>query len=448
MSEPVVQIIKVKELLKKKDLTIPAYQRPYKWGVKNVSQLVDDILAHRHRSAYRLGTIVLHQNNNRLDIVDGQQRTVSLVLLDLAISSSNKKSVEIKTDLASQLKFSNPVSINNIRNNYKELSRRVEDFDKASVEFFYEKCELVVVVLNNVSEAFQFFDSQNARGKDLLPHDLLKAFHLREMSGVSEEDEMRACVSSWENVESDQLKELFGNYLYRIRNWSKGCSARYFTKKDVDIFKGISPHAEESFPYARLYLISHFYVDGYNKEYHRRIDRQVMNYPFQVDQVIINGKRFFEMISHYVNKLMNKEYLKQYIPNDSGMAGQILKVLDSDEYKGKNRTGDKYVRTLFDCAVIYYLDKFGPAEIKRAIEKFFLWAYQLRLKQFSVQLASIDNYALESPFVFKTIRDAVHPKDVLSIQIPVVKNVDSTKTEPIEKLFRELNYLPAEKNKK
>lgn len=40
----------------------------------------------------------------------------------------------------------------------------------------------------DISEAFQFFDSQNARGKALYPHDLLKAYHLREMAGVSEEE--------------------------------------------------------------------------------------------------------------------------------------------------------------------------------------------------------------------------------------------------------------------
>ena len=28
-----------------------------------------------------------------------------------------------------------------------------------------------------------------------------------------------------------------------------------------------------------------------------------------------------------------------------------------DEYEGNHRTGDKYVRLLFECALIYYIDK-------------------------------------------------------------------------------------------
>ena len=49
-------------------------------------------------------------------------------------------------------------------------------------DFIEKQCELIVVITDDVSEAFQFFDSQNARGKALYPHDLLKAYHLREMT--------------------------------------------------------------------------------------------------------------------------------------------------------------------------------------------------------------------------------------------------------------------------
>lgn len=61
---------------------------------------------------------------------------------------------------------------------------------------------MVVFVLADLSEAFQFFDSQNARGRDLDPHDLLKAFHLREFA--SHEVELKAAsVAHWEGLPSD-----------------------------------------------------------------------------------------------------------------------------------------------------------------------------------------------------------------------------------------------------
>ena len=79
------------------------------------------------------------------------------------------------------------------------------DFDEKSIWFFLEKCTLVEVVLDNISEAFQFFDSQNARGKDLEPHDLLKAFHLREMNNFSTEEERKKAVEKWESMDTGKL---------------------------------------------------------------------------------------------------------------------------------------------------------------------------------------------------------------------------------------------------
>lgn len=447
MSRLETQIITVKDLLLKENLTIPEYQRPYKWTVKNVHQLVDDIINHRKHSAYRLGTIVFHRDEKgQLNVVDGQQRTISLLLLALALhehegplSTELKKSkVEtLHSPWFEGLTFSNLISLNNIRTNYRELTRRILDFDVDSVLFFYGKCELVEVILDDVSEAFQFFDSQNARGKDLSPHDLLKAFHLREMSEGSSEVERLESVKNWEELDTQRLEEVFGLFLFRIRNWSKGLSARHFTKNEVGVFKGVSPKVDEPFPFADIYRISHFYVKGYNQEYHRNIDRKQMKYPFQLDQVIINGKRFFEMIDHYMDHLDYDDRLDDI----SELTEKILDTLDSPSYTGRKRTGDKYVRTLFDCAVIYYIDKFGLAEIDRAIEKFFLWAYSLRLTMQNVQLASIDNYALEAPHVFKTIKEALHPKEVLTFHIPVIEKVASRKTGAIEKLFKELNHI-------
>ena len=42
--------ISVKELLENRKLTIPEYQRPYKWTERNVNQLIDDILGNTDKS--------------------------------------------------------------------------------------------------------------------------------------------------------------------------------------------------------------------------------------------------------------------------------------------------------------------------------------------------------------------------------------------------------------
>ena len=82
-------IITVKDLLNIDNINIPEYQRPYKWTIKNVNQLIDDIVSFSNKSAYRLGTIVFHkeikEEKETLNIVDGQQRFITITLLFKAI---------------------------------------------------------------------------------------------------------------------------------------------------------------------------------------------------------------------------------------------------------------------------------------------------------------------------------------------------------------------------
>ena len=63
-------------------------------------------------------------------------------------------------------RFKNIISKKNIQDNYREIERRIANVDEGFINFFFNKCEITHFVIDDVSEAFQFFDSQNARGKD------------------------------------------------------------------------------------------------------------------------------------------------------------------------------------------------------------------------------------------------------------------------------------------
>lgn len=444
------RIITIKDLLRMSNLRVPKYQRPYKWTSQNVNQLIDDILLFQNKKAYRLGTLVLHKNGEDLDLVDGQQRTVTLLLLAHSILSKWKNEmpkivpgITLKTlePHFSNLLFLSEVSALNIKNNLREIEHRVNEFSEKHVRFFFESCQLVEVVLTDVSEAFQFFDSQNARGKDLLPHDLLKAFHLREMADSSSEKERLDCVKKWEAVKSDSLAILFENYLFRVRNWSKGASARYLTKSEVSVFKGLSPSMDTQFPMAKALRITHFYVEGYNHNRERSIDLQRMEYPFQLDQTIINGKRFFELAHHYAI-LVKKVKELDFEVYEGSDAESIISLLRG--YPGSDRIGDRYVRNLFDCCLLHYVDKFGDYDLERAIVRFFLYAYQLRIELLAVHLASIDNLASEGYPIFKKIREAIHPKDFLNGTFHFSKNFNFRPKDPLAKLYKKLISHDAE----
>jgi hypothetical protein len=447
------KIISVRSLLSDPSLEIPIYQRPYKWTSKNVQQLFSDIATHMGKPAYRFGTLVFHREDGRRNIVDGQQRTITLLLAARALIA-RRRELLIRQDLKQQLdaladsmidpEFTSDISQANIHSNYLEISRLIgrADFTEEHIDFLLNKCEFVTFALSDISEAFQFFDSQNSRGRDLEPHDLLKAFHLREFCPADEPLKANT-VSRWESSETEELATLFAQYLYRIRNWSKGESARYFSKEDAGLFKGVNLDTVANYPYVEQLRLTHHFVDNYNHQYERRIDGNTMGFPFHLDQIIINGRRFFEMTAHYQQAVGLFGNGKTDSPQPflthrlDGHAARIMDVLHT--YEGRHREGDRYVRAIFDCILIYYVDKFGPVEISRAVEKAFIWAYSLRLNMQSVQLASMDNYVIGRN-LFQRIKEATLPVDFINANLPAIASNKSTKTGAIENLFKVMGY--------
>lgn len=88
-----VSAVTVDELLKQ-GLRIPNYQRPYSWDVSTALQLVDDISealrdTERKDIPYVLGAIILHDDGVYLNVVDGQQRLLTLRMILAALDPIN-----------------------------------------------------------------------------------------------------------------------------------------------------------------------------------------------------------------------------------------------------------------------------------------------------------------------------------------------------------------------
>lgn len=394
---------------------IPPYQRPYKWGVKNVNQLITDVLAfcEKGTNEYRLGTLVLHEQLGKLNIVDGQQRTITLILL---LNELRKEHEGLLKDIPIDLFLKNPqfheqTSRMHIRENLNAIRYRMTEFTDKHVQFLLKCCKFVIVTLYDISEAFQFFDSQNARGKELEPHDLLKAFHLREIPRMTQVDKKN--VTKWESLDTPKLANLF-LVLFRIKRWIEGCDGREFTSKHVDIFKGTKT-GQDILPYQRIYAMAECYTELYNADLSRRIDRQHMDYPHQIDQVTINGTLFFDMIRYYSEKeVVVKEVLKKCCP-------EIDYAIN--HYAERNRKGDLYTRNLFIAALLFYYDKFSEDGFGNAVPKIFAWAYGMRVKHYSVQLATMDNLAREHNSFFRMLHRAISPLDIQNWVVePIMKS--------------------------
>ena len=426
------QVKKTRMLLEQR-LAIPSYQRPYKWQQKHVNQLIDDVLTHQNKQSYRLGTVVLHRDKlkpayeGELDIVDGQQRLLTLTLLCSVLDQSG----EFSTPLLEQ-SFASRTSINNLEHNAKVIENRLVGLNdnerKSLLHFVCNKCELIEVTLDDLSEAFQFFDSQNARGKALAPHDLLKAYHLREMMDATEQAERLHHVSLWEqgvspDDESANLHLIMGEYLFRLRRWLDGDYGVQFSRHNLEVFKGVNLSTSD-YHYLQSLLALDFAVEHYNNDPIRKWDKQNKPYPFQVNQLIINGKRFFEYIQHY------KSLHHTLFEGDNALLGNFLKK--HTRYAGSSRKGDMYIKNLFMCAVMAYYDKFGDKELIQAATICFCWSYYLRLQYQKIGMDSVDGHAREPRGLLRVLDKAIHPQQVLRFQPKRCINIRFQNAKPVE----------------
>lgn len=387
MSEEKAKILKIDDVLEL-NLRIPDYQRPYKWTIKHVQQLLDDLLTHfrNQEQVYRIGTVVIHKDGKNFDIVDGQQRLITLSLLLHSLGSEK--------NLLNQ-PLTHSISKNNVINNYEFIKNYSISDTKAFKKYLLEICEMVYVELDDLDEAFQFFDSQNARGKPLESYDLLKAYHLREMRNELDEI-IYQCVECWEkSAMSDDINNLdkIINYiLFRLRRWHYQEYAEVFTSDELDIFKGVSKGAD--YPYLNGLLIG-----------------------FQVNQTLFNGKCFFDYIKFYMGiyeQLFRKEtgLLEQFEQIDgTNLETGLINFLDN--YKNSNRVGDQYLRNLFECAILLYFDKFGNNNLSEFVAKAFFWVYRIRIEKDRISFKTIEKAAHDKYGLLYHIEKSVTPEQVI-----------------------------------
>lgn len=378
-------IVSIRELMGE-NLSIPMYQRPYRWSTDSVLTLVMDIYEAFLNGIleYRIGSVVLHRiNDNKnevLNIVDGQQRLTTIAIIFYVFQELLGEDDKTKIRLLEE-KY-NELSYKAIIDNLDIIRRKLKEFDKKQLKEYYnyilENCTIVKIVTDSEQEAFQFFDSQNSRGKELAPHDLLKAYHLREMNDESEDIKVKI-INDWENLEQNKLEDLFSNHLYPLVRWYKLKSGIKYSVKDIKVFKGIKKNNNYNFSiYNRA---ANMFIERFNSDKLYEITIGNLINQFQLTQPIIAGKRFFKYSIHYT-KLYNK----------------IIKLISSKydkELVAISGSGDRYVYNLFINILIFYVDRFNIESLSDTrIFLLYKWTFSLRLKMKSVYIETINNYAM------------------------------------------------------
>ncbi|GHS10002.1 hypothetical protein VN1284_09030 [Helicobacter pylori] len=254
---------------------IPDYQRPYVWDKDHLGALIDDLVGsytNNKEDQYFCGSIVIAENqkDNRWDVVDGQQRLTSLIILACTILKLYKNSLGQKSkafikesiydrhdEEKERLKFLTAQNYNNIFENtvlnnlefednikkselnkkfeentylrnayyFKELldesmeNGSISDIDDF-VEWFYEHIVLTRIICFEQDSAMQIFQVLNDRGQPLSPIDILKSNLMQEIRQDSEKrkdfittwDKLVEACKSIEGTDID-LEDFFNMYL-------------------------------------------------------------------------------------------------------------------------------------------------------------------------------------------------------------------------------------------
>lgn len=412
-------VVTVEKLLRM-NLRIPEYQRPYKWTRRSVEELMQDIRDSLEVPdgpvsmplKYRLGTVILDASSTdgTYEIVDGQQRILTLLLINRILNDIRKNKVIcplLEDKVTMRVLSRSRISRKNLHENYAVVkSCLAKDYElrKKLIVAFNSTLEMVVVKVNELSEAFQLFDSQNTRGRALDPHDLLKAFHLRAMAQKAKAqnedagEEMRRVVTEWEAQSEESLRSLFDNWLFRISNWSRKRRTHPFSAADIHEFKGVPFDSEYSFALRAKAAMPR--------------DDDAASRRFQIGEDFEEGREFFRMVSHYLR--MVKSVKSDALFKDRPEIKNVLKLAD-----GK---GFSHVENMFRCALMSYVDRFGEDALvdSRVIDKLCLWAFILRLDMNHVSEDTVNKYAVieggadytNTIPMFSVIKTARTPSDI------------------------------------
>lgn len=269
---------------KKSEFLIPDYQRPYAWGIKECETLWDDLFLfsfpdndcdkfNRDNDEYFLGPIVTFKNTDgKLEIIDGQQRLTTFMLLLRAFydkfekmkddkSIKTRKQIEQciwKTDEfgdadKSELKIDSEVATDNDKEEFLNILKTgiIAEGSKSryakNYEFFQDKiatflneyasyvpllplrimqnCILLPIEAESQDTALRIFSTLNNRGKPLSDADIFKAQFYKYYSDKGEKDEFNQkwkdlevlCNDIFPSSNGSSLDEIFTRYMYYER---------------------------------------------------------------------------------------------------------------------------------------------------------------------------------------------------------------------------------------
>lgn len=375
----------------KSDFLIPDYQRPYAWQVTECQTLWEDTFSFaipendyqkfKSGDEYFLGPIVTFKNSDgKLEIIDGQQRLTTLMLLLRALythylvaqdAQTVKTREEIakciwKTDefsnpIMDQLKIDSQVATDEVKDefltillkgeapesmksnyaiNYRFFQGKIKELiNKMPSSFMYypvrlmNNCILLPIEAESQNTALTIFSTLNNRGLPLSDSDIFKAqfYKFYTKKGTKDNFVQRwsklntLCEKIFHPITGTPMDELFTKYMYyeramrRIDSSTTEALRKFYGKDDYAILKNDTT-------FQNLEDLAKFWEDVYTQ----------------------NEDRFSQ-------EILRKLYVLCYAPNS--MWGYVLSV-----YYMRNRQQDGLLE---EKSLAMFLDKITA----------FIWSY-------------------------------------------------------------------------
>lgn len=293
----------------KSDFLIPDYQRPYAWSIIECQTLWEDTFSFaipendyqkfNPGDEYFLGPIVTFKNSdNKLEIIDGQQRLTTLMLLLRALYThylvaQDAQTVKTREEIAKCIwktdEFSNPImeqlKINslvatdevkdeflsillkgeapdkmhsNYAVNYRYFQGKIKELiNKMPSSFMYfpvrlmNNCILLPIEAESQDTALTIFSTLNNRGLPLSDADIFKAQFYKYYTTKGEKDDFvlrwsklnTLCEKIFHPISGTPMDELFTKYMYyerakmRIDSSTTEALRKFYEKDNYSLLK-------------------------------------------------------------------------------------------------------------------------------------------------------------------------------------------------------------------
>ena len=269
---------------KRSDFLIPDYQRPYAWDESQCNTLWEDLFTFafpnenfdnfNDEEEYFLGPIVtyLNKENNKLEVIDGQQRLTTLMLLlrafyDKFLYAQDSNTVETRKEIAKciwktdlygnpkmdELKIQSEVAgeedkeefLNILKTgvvpktykskyaiNFKFFKEKIDDFSLRYSMFvsifpqiIMRNCILLPIEADKQETALRIFSTLNDRGMPLSDADIFKAQLYKYYTDKGNKQDFidkwkeleQQCSKLFRDSSGSPMDELFTKYMYYER---------------------------------------------------------------------------------------------------------------------------------------------------------------------------------------------------------------------------------------